>query len=261
MVYKHSKNLGDLISVLPGLKNLYETKGEVSTIYQRLDMPVYMYNNWKHPVTNELGEEVCMNKYMFDMAYPLLKSQPYIKDFIIFEGQDYDVDLDSHMENKFIPIPASDIHHWQWFDNPELSCDLSKAWLRAKPIKTGKIIINFTERFRNPYITYFFLKKYQTDILFSGNQKEWEDFCRIWGLEIERLEVTNFLQLAELIHGCKFFLGNQSMNWHIADALKVRRILEASSQFPNTLPTGANGYAFMGQKQLEYLFEKLYNER
>jgi hypothetical protein len=260
--YKHSKNLGDLISILPGIKHLCETTGKQAIIYQRLNMPVYIYNDGKHPVVDKDGEAVCMNEYMFEMAKPLLEFQDYIKSFEPFKGQETDYDLDTHLINKAIPIPASDIHHWQWFDNPELSCDLSKQWLSVdKKNLSSEILINFTSRYRNPYITYFFLKEYEDKIMFIGTEEEYDDFSNKWELDITYMRVGDFLMLAELINSCGFFMGNQSMNWHIADALKVPRMLEVCSQFPNTLPTGANGYAYVKQNKLEQIFKILLNEK
>lgn len=258
--YKHSKNLGDLISILPGIKHLCETTGKQAIIYQRLNMPVYIYNDGKHPVTDKDGEAVCMNEYMFEMAKPLLEYQDYIKSFEPFTGQEIYYDLDTHLINKAIPIPASDIHHWQWFDNPELSCDLSKQWLSVLPITYhGRILVNFTSRYRNPFLTYNFLKYYQHEISFIGTMEEYESFCEKWELDIPHFKIKNFLELAQIINSCQFFIGNQSMCWHIADALKVPRMLEVCSQFPNTLPTGANGYAYVKQDKLEQIFKILLN--
>jgi hypothetical protein len=148
-----------------------------------------------------------------------------------------------------------------------MACDLSEEWLDSDywdwPKRydyKDKIIINRTERYINPYISYFFLKDYENDIIFSGTEHEHEIFCKQNNLQMPRLEINNFLELAKTIASCRFFVGNQSLNWHLADAQKVTRILELCPQFPNTFPTGANGYAFYHQKTLEYYFQQRLNE-
>jgi ADP-heptose:LPS heptosyltransferase len=123
-----------------------------------------------------------------------------------------------------------------------------------------KIIINRTQRYNNPYINYFFLKNYENDLVFIGTKKEGELFNKQYELNIEIVEESDFLRVSKLIESCRFFIGNQSICWHIADALKVPRLLEVCSQFPNTFPTGKDGYVFLHQQSLELLFDKLANK-
>jgi hypothetical protein len=91
----------------------------------------------------------------------------------------------------------------------------------------GKVIINFTERYRNTMIDYNFLKHYAPDLIFAGTEREHWLFCNQWGLgSVPRLVVKDFLELAYAIKNCRFLLGNQSMNWNLAEAMKTPRLLE-----------------------------------
>ena len=67
-------------------------------------------------------------------------------------------------------LPYGDIYMWSWFVFPQLACDLSKEWLSINHSFDSdfdnKIVINFTDRYRNPYIQYYFLKESEKDIIF-----------------------------------------------------------------------------------------------
>lgn len=261
---KHSFNAGDLIILLPGLQHIYRTTGRKSIIYQRLNLEAFYDVGLIHP-TQHKGIDVCMNEEMFSRLRPLVEYQDYIEKVEIWTGQPFDWDIDNSRDARVIPMPAGLIHTWAWAHFPDMSCDLSMKWINAplqsikKDNYTDKILINRTQRYTNPYITYFFLKHYQDRLLFSGTETEWRLFNEEWGLEIERVETDNFLQLAQIIQWCKGGIYNQSLHFHIADALKTPRILELCTAFPNTFPIGANGHGFYKQKSLELYFDKLIN--
>lgn len=121
----------------------------------------------------------------------------------------------------------------------------------------NKIIINRTERYQNPYIDFNFLKQYADILVFVGTPQEYNIFCQQWSIEPAYLHVENFLELGWALSVCKFFVGNQSFCWHLADGMKILRILEVCTQYPNTFPTGANGHSFVTQNALEYQFNQL----
>lgn len=258
--YIHSFNSGDLLTVLPGIQNQYKRTGKGAVVYQRIDfLPDYDHKN-PHPIKNEKGQQVSMNKQTFALMKPLLESQEYIHGFEIWDGQHIDFDLeDVRIKNKEV-LSGGLIHYWPMLIIPELNCDLSVPWLKVEPIESNKICINFTERYRRNKIHYLFLSEHQKDLVFLGLPHEHKEFCEQWGMNIEYKQVEDFLELAKIIAGCRFFMGNQSFCWHISDALKKKRILEVCYEFPNTFPTGANGAAFLKQPQLEYLFNKYLKE-
>ena len=66
------------------------------------------------------------------------------------------------------------------------------------------------------------------------------------------LYVTRILELkTSLIKSSKFFIGNQSIAYPMAEALKVPRLLEAEPSFPVVQPIGKNSYDFYYQPHFE----------
>lgn len=272
LTFKHSFNSGDLITVLPGIQKLWRETGKKFIGYQRLDLPAYYFDDAKHPIKDGGGAQVCMNEKTFYKMKPLLEEQQYIEKFEIWEGQAVDFDFDLTRQDARIPLPGGDIHAWATLIFPQLTCDLGLDWIEVSAgydyggrtanwygRKHGwYIVVNFTERYRNPYIDYHFLKDHQGDLIFVGLAHEHELFCEKWGLQmVPKFNANNFLDIAKLISKAKIFLGNQSFCWHLADAQHIPRILEVCSSFPNTFPTGNDGHAFVTQNALEYFFEQL----
>jgi hypothetical protein len=245
-------NAGDLIACLPGFKKIYETKRFQTIMYQQLNLPAFYYEGAEHPV-RENGVMVTMNNDMFDFLRPLLMQQPYIFSYNVWEGQEVGFDFFHTRNEKGVPMPHGSIHHWNFITFPQLTCDLSKPWIEAKPIKSGcDIVINRTERYWNPNITYHFLKKHKKKIGFVGTRDEHEKFCEQAGYMVSYLECADAVELAGFIKGSKLFIGNQSFCWHLADAMKCNRVLELSPDMPNTWPTGEHGYCAAYQNTMEY---------
>ncbi len=264
---RHSFNSGDLISIMAGLRQIWSSTGKKIKILQRINLPAYYYEGQVSVIKDKEGSSVCMNEMMFFMIKPLVEAQEYIESFEVWEGQAFDLDYDLTRDTKSIPMPAGTMHSWYEAVFPQTSTDLSVPWLSANKssISVGyysdKILVNRSQRYYNPYVSYYFLKQYEDRLLFSGTQDECDSFCGQWNLTIRRLdEVDNFYQLAQIIQWCKFGIYNQSLNFHIADALKAPRILELCAAFPNTFITGANGYQFYRQAALEFFVNKLINE-
>lgn len=263
--FKHSRNAGDLIVSMAGMAQIWADTGRKAVIIQRLGLEAFYYEGAIHPIKNERGVNVCMDEKMWQMLLPLLESQPYVDHCEVYSGQLVDIDLDRVMHDKQIPMPGGDMHFWNNFIVPEMAGPLDKNWIYPntssfrKEIYQDCIIVNKTERYNNPHITYHFLKQYEINVIFAGTKDEHEKFQKDYGLKIGHIVVNSFLELAQSIASCKLFIGCQSFCWHLADAMHVPRILEYCPQFPNTHPTGANGYAFIHQQALELYVHKLFN--
>lgn len=260
---KHLANFGDIVAVMAGLKKVSESLGKKVVFYQWLDVQAQYYQGAVHPIKDDNGKMVCMNQTTFDMVKPLMLSQDYIEDFKVWKGERVHVDLDIIRNKLFVNLPHGAIQSWIMYAYPDMACDLSKSWIKVKPSRKykNKIILNFTERYRNTMISYFFLKEHQEDLVFTGTEREHEVFCSLWGLSIPRIELNNFLELAQYIKGCRFFMGNQSSAWNLANAMGKARILEVCQFAPNCMPFyGEDNYGFYHQEALEYYF-RLLNER
>ena len=265
LTLKHSFNSGDLLTLFPALKRQYKLTGRKFMIYQRLNLHVDYGHNDGHPITHN-GKNVCMNWEMFLKLASLVNAQEYIAGFQTWQGEPVDVDIDLTRHHAQMPMPGGEIHYWPTLVFPQLIPDFSEAWLDVKAyvmdinIFGNYILINRTDRYRNPYISFFFLKPYEHLIRFVGTEKEYENFCAENNLNVGYFGAQNFLQLAAAINFSRFFIGNQSMCWHIADGLQVNRILEVCTAYPNTFPKGKNGYAYLTQNSLELYFHKLLKE-
>lgn len=278
---KHMANIGDIIASLAGIKKYYEITGRKVIYSQQLNVAADYYLGAVHPTLDDSGsgKQVMCNQKMFEMIRPLLKSQEYIHDMEVFTGQPINFDLDVIRRNIFVNIPNQAIQQWTFMAYPDMAADLSKVFLeindvdisncflidpfivtKTVPIEDleNKVIVNFTERYRNALINYYFLKKYEDRLIFSGTQKEYQLFTQQWGLNIPLLIVNNFLELAQIIKKAKFLLSNQSFQWNMSFAMKTPHILELCEGAPNCQAFFyEKSLAFLHQKAVGYYFELL----
>lgn len=267
ITFKHSFNSGDLLTILPGVKNVCEEYGRKAIIYQRLDFKGDYDHNDTHPVVDGSGIQVCMNNLMFSMIKPLIDYQNYIEELRVWRGEKVDFDLDKTRMDRQVPLNGGDIYHWPNLIFPQLTPAVHEEnWIDTNPDDEQRyafkdcILVNRTQRYQNQFIDYYFLKPFEEKIFFVGTEMEHELFCKAFNLSIRKLSVSNFYYLALFIQNCRFFIGNQSMCWHIAEGVWQKRILEVCSVFPNTFPISPNGYCFINQGSLEFYFEKLLKE-
>lgn len=263
---RHSVNAGDIIASLAATRKFWEVTGRKAIWYQKIGQEAQYYQGAVHPVVDDkTGVNVCVNSKMFDMVKPLLESQPYIESMEKYEGQEINLDFDVIRGKTFVNLPHGSIQSWIMYAFPDLNYDLSKPWVDIEgecpshileQVK-GKIIVNFTERYRNTMMDYFFLKNYEFDLIFSGTEKEHWLFCNKWNLNIPHLQVNDFLEYAHAIKNSRFILCNQSVGWQIAEAIKHPRILEVCQYAQNCLPFyGEHSYGFFHQVGLEYYVKK-----
>lgn len=248
---------GDLISFLSGFKQLHRQTGKKIKIYHQLNVVTESYRGSGSAFIDEENNQVAFNKKAFDLMKPLLLRQEYVADYNIYAGEEVDFDMDKIRQEIFTNQPLGSLNRWFFYAFPEMANDLSKSWVRANPIVNNKIIINFTNRHRNPWVNYYFLKEYENDIMFTGLLEESHEFNKKWNLNINYLLVEDFNELAQAMAGCKFFMGNQSFCFQLAEALKIPRLLEIFPVLPNVIPVGENAYDAYHQSAIEYYFKKL----
>ncbi len=202
------------------------------------------------------------------MIKPLIEAQEYIESFVEYRGQHINVDFDRIRGEVFVNLPAGMIQSWLFYAWPDLSCDLSKTWMtlpkKKHPIQKltkGKILLNFTERYRNHNIDYFFLKEYESDLIFAGTEREHTLFCTRWDLNVPRLEVNDFLEYAYALEASAFLLSCQSFGWNLAQAMHVPRILEVCNYAANCMPfIGEDSYGYFHQTSVVYFTKLLYDK-
>ena len=246
--FLHSGHLGDVINALPVLKELSK-KSKCNLYLQKEKNLEADAANYKHK-----GDKIYMTDRMVNMVLPLLKNQDYINQVEIFNNQKIDIDLD-----LFRKIPMNfNLDEVRWyFHLVGVHVDLSKQYLFADEHKLikKKIVIMRSTRRKNTFINYKFLRDFD-EVLFLGLQNEYDDLKK----EIPNLnfyDCKNFLEAAEIIKSSKFFIGNSSFGFTIAEGLKVPRVMESYPDFPVIYPNGGLGYDFYFQKHFEKICKKL----
>ena len=121
-----------------------------------------------------------------------------------------------------------------------------------------KIIILRSLRYQNQFINYSFLNNYK-NLIYVGTIDEYKDLKKDLN-NLDFYECKDFLDMAMIIKSCKIFIGNSSLGFDIAEALKVPRLLEASPYFPARQVHGENGFDFYFQSHFENYFNILFNK-
>lgn len=266
---KHSVNLGDLVSLMGALKRYYDATKRKLSVFQQIGTIAAYYQGATHPTVNEEGVNVCINLKMWEMVKPLIESQDYIHSFEKYEGQKIDLDFDVIRGKTFVNLPHGMIQNWVVYAFPDLAFNVAEPWMKIegktprnieKQIK-GKILVNFTERYRNTHMDYFYLKNYSDDLVFSGTEREHWLFCNAWQLNIPRLEHTDFLELGYAVRDARFTISNQSFLWNLCEAMKKPRMLELCSYAANCQNgVGESSFGYYHQVGNEYYFRRLFNE-
>jgi hypothetical protein len=149
------------------------------------------------------------------------------------------------------------IPHW-YFWLFGVSSDLSQPWIEIRPpsLARNKIVLARSSRYRNPSINYSFLRG-MGELDFVGTQSEFQDMLRILP-QLRHVECADFLQLARVINSARLFIGNQSLPFALAEAMKVPRIVEIYPPIPNVIPTGGQAGEAFFQANFEMLVERFW---
>lgn len=256
----HWGNIGDTWASLPAVRECARKTGRKIIFYLKADHPAEYYQGATHPTRNANDEFVCLNEKAIEMMIPLLKAQPYIEDAKIWNNEPVDWDLNQFRMIQ-VGLPHTSINRWYFYAFPDFACDLSETWMTVpeteKNFAREKILINRTERYTDPRIGFEFLKPYEDDCLFVGTMREYNNFCMGSDLNIRKLNVSNFLEYAQAVDQCDFYISNQSQGFQIAEGMKKPRILETCLSATNVIPIGKDAYDFISQDGLEYAFHRL----
>lgn len=255
ITFKSSLPLGDLWYALAGIGESCRSLNAKADLYIWLDRPGFFYAGAKH----HLGGLMFTEKQL-ELARPLIEAQPWCNSLKAWNGEKIMVDLDRTRQSA-IGAPYGYLPRWYFYCFPDMACDLSKPWIHNVDVNDtfpeDAMIVNFTERYRNYHISYHFLKKYEGRIIFAGLEEEYETFNKAYNLETAYLKIENFMDLASAIKSARCFLGNQSMCFALAEALKAPRILEVCEFAPNVIPSGGEAYDFYFQDSVEFYVDKL----
>lgn len=247
--FSHSGHTGDVIYSMPAMYAL--AKGRKINLYLRLHQPVTDFTkNMSHP-----NGKVMLNEKSVELFTPLMKLQRDINVFKALENETVHYDLSIFKAFPFDYRMATITRYF--FLTYGIGSDVSKPWLSVPPDPafSDRIVIARSSRYHSPGISYSFLSKYD-NLHFVGLRDEYESMkAEIPGLIYQ--PAKDFLELAGFIAGSRLFIGNQSFPFALAEALKVKRLLEVFYQSPNVMAEGPGGYMFCYQPQFEKLVHDL----
>lgn len=247
--FLHSGHLGDIITSLAAIKKI--SLSHECNLFINLNKKIgYDYHN--HP-----GKGFFMNEELFNKLYPLLKCQNYLKSIQIHKNENIDINLDHF---RILPVKLINPPRY-YFHLLGQKVNLSEPFIDVSEhdkIK-DKIVIIRSFRFRNDFINYKFLQNYN-DLLFIGLKNEYEDFIKDVP-NTEFYNCKNFLEMAQIIKSSKFFIGNQSLGYAIADGLNVPRLLENCPDYSAVQPEGKHAYDFFYQPHFEKWFKVLLDKK
>jgi ADP-heptose:LPS heptosyltransferase len=238
--FLHSGHLGDLIYALPVVKEL--AKDHICHFYIQTNKKMFV-EYYKHPSGN-----VFIDDRMLNLFLPLMKEQKFIHKVEKYNDQEIDVNLDIFRE---LPVNILFNSPRWYFHITGVQVDLSEPYLDVLPHEKikNKIVILRTFRGRSQFVNYKFLENYK-DLIFIGLKNEYDDLKQ----DVKNLEFydcKDFLDMARIIKACKFFIGNKSVAYALAEGMKVPRILEAEPPFPVVQPIGKNAFDFYYQPHFE----------
>ena len=247
--FVHSGHLGDVIYSLPLIKEISKTN--TCNLYIKINKKMTLYYP-DHPSGN-----VMINEKSANMLLPLLKSQIYLNSVEIYNNENIDIDLDLFRKMPFNLV----FHSTRWYSHlTGTPIKMGEQFLDVKNMDSfkNKIVIVRSPRYRNQLINYNFLKD-SRDIVCIGLKDEYENLKK----DIKNLEFydcKDFLEMAQIIKSCKFFIGNLCFAYSIAEGLKIPRLLETCPDFPVVFPNGDNAYDFYHQIHFEKYFNILKNK-
>jgi len=181
-------------------------------------------------------------KRFADMVIPLAKRQPYIADCRILQGDDV-VDWRSQGfrgKGRWCPMVTllgAKAYHLQMCLGYGQHIKGQNAWLSVDPMPaaSGRVIINRTGRYRNPYFPWPEIVNFYGDrLVFVGQPHEYLEFCSQFGM-VEFHRTHHLLEVAEIIAGSDLFIGNQSCANACAEGLKHRLIQETALDIPDCI--------------------------
>ena len=231
--FLHSGQLGDIICSLPVIYSLSKKK---------CNLYLNIKNNNKF-----------LNLQLYKKILPLLKNQPYITKVDTFKNQIIDINLDLFRNFPFLWFSANKI----FLQLTGRHFDLSKRFIYSKKIDKfkKKIVIIRSLRRQNKLINYGFLENYG-DLIFLGLKDEFINLKKQLNT-LNYYKCSNFLEMCSIINSSRLFIGNASFGYHLAEGLKVKRVLEKSSDGPDITPFGNTGYEFFFQEDFEKICKSL----
>lgn len=223
-------------------------------------MPVYLHNGAMGDIIYALpvlrvqpGVLALTKEQQRDFLTPLLDLQPYVTGVTLNYPPEGFIDL-----RKYREVSQADLSKHLALCHAEAAgavVDLTTPWLEAiEPHAAAQIIVNRTSRYHGE-LDWEALRPFSANTAFVGTEREHRKFP----FPVTYHPTANALELAQVIAGSSLFIGNQSCAFAIAEALKHPRVLEVSTEKPNCMPHGAEGWTELTAGRIERCIEKCRN--
>lgn len=215
ITFSHTGHIGDIIAFLP----IFQRMGGTNLIIR--DEP------WMEP----------MSGFKYDSLKPLLESQNIE---VTFNETNFSIDYDMsgwrECYEHHVSLTDAQARYVNLVPRSHGSLEITQPWLNvdANPIGKGRVIFNRTPRYRSPHFDWKKVHKhYGQKALFIGRKEEHDEFCNLIG-EIEYYPTESCLDVAKVIQGSEFFVGNQSSSFWIAAGLH-KPLLQETCEVPNSI--------------------------
>jgi uncharacterized protein DUF5672 len=229
-IFHHSGDLGDIIYSLATVKAL---GGGVLYLSPDNRSP------YPGPTRLRLDHASC------DRYSPFFEQQPYVT-YSRFTpttpaSTDYDLNLFRQHYRNGTATQFDTLFqlHARTFNVHPL--DETQPWLKVdgpRPDSSRPIVINRTARYRNPHFPWrHLIQRHGNRMLFVGLEAEYQSLRQEIGVTPAPVWVPtpNLTELARIIAGAKFFIGNQSTPMALALGLGVPLLQECWQANPNTV--------------------------
>lgn len=231
LIFSHSGSLGDLIYSLPVIKKM--GGGELVVKLSAVEAVSKKYGYDTSNITEY--QKSMINLETFELLKPLLEAQPYITSVRAGLFDSYaDVDLDQFRGVLWRSFTGNYVEgYFKTFNLSYTADDINEPWLTA-PVKTiSDVIITRTERYRDDssettakWNEILNLEEVRFKSAFIGLDNEYFDFITMFRSEVSHYKQTDFLDLASVINGANYFIGNQTFAYALATGLGKNTILE-----------------------------------
>jgi len=252
--FKHSGTTGDIILSLPLVK--YLGGGEFYLHLDQIDS--ICVRQWGvSAIPFHSGR---MNQQDFDFMKDFMLAQEYITKFDVLDVQTTEIthnldrfrDLFNQYQYNYIDVYSKTFK----INDPVIQAQIRQTpWLTVPNtviLKDRNVIINRTERYLpaklNSQWNTWKEQGLENESVFVGLPHEYELFRKSVNWDIPYVETKTMLELASIIAGCKYFIGNQSQCLTLAMGLGIPFYCELR---PN--PTGLkNEIVFEDLKTANY---------
>lgn len=251
--FKHSGFVSDILYSLPTIKKVCEMNNDKAVLHLEInidnpdkDKPGHPYSPFKL-----MEEEV-------KMLRPLLLSQDYIEDVVVFDGDLNKVNVDLDLfRTQPINFSGGNISRY-YFSMTGISESLEKPTLsiEANERFNNRIVISRSLIYHNKNVDWRVLNEIKdVKYYFLGSHMEFKDISTKLD-NVSHVDCKNYKEVASVIKGSSLFIGNQNMYYAIAEQLKVKRMLEICPYTPNVVPSGGENYDIHYTELLKFLINK-----